>query len=310
MEVLGSGTYGVVYLDQDSRTAIKTVRLVPGKYRQLIEPLLMGTLSHPYLTRHITAFVQDTYLCMVLELATCDLETWTQRSKEDPSYKLDEIKLRVWVWQLLQALSYLHNSGVIHGDIKPANILVFPDRVELTDLSLARLKGWTQKYLPCTYIFRAPEVWRGEPWDEKVDIWALGITLYKLVYDEIPVPYTDNPKWETSQECKDRYLDMFSRWDSARPKLTNSNVDRIIGKCLQLNRPSADELLKDPWFTGMEVRCPATPIDDRYLIDKLGSGVGYELARFIVKRLKSKAIDLDRWDEVLKALDSICFSLQ
>lgn len=94
-------------------------------------------------------------------------------------------------WYILQASSALasaHNSGFVHGDIKPANILVRPDgTVKLADFGLAKnfeIQAEQSKpgdgggRLMGTPQFMAPELFRGEPANQQSDIYAIGISFY------------------------------------------------------------------------------------------------------------------------------------
>jgi serine/threonine protein kinase len=97
------------------------------------------------------------------------------------------------VREVCSGVSYLHSSGVVHGDLKPANILVGADgAVKLTDFGLARWL-WrsgpeTSKFVRCfTPAYAAPELLAGtaEP-SPGTDIFALGVTFYKLLTGQFP----------------------------------------------------------------------------------------------------------------------------
>jgi len=307
MNTLGTGTYGTVYLYHDETTtaAIKVVELLRGRYRLLIEPFLMANLNHPYVCQARDCYVIEDHLYMLFDVAESDLEAWSR------DHEIDQDRLRMWTWQLLEALRYLHGLGIVHGDIKASNILVFSDRLKLTDFSLARLEGWDCRYRPCAYVFRPPEVWRGDKWGTKVDIWALGVTLYRLVHREIPFPFREEVDWETTSECRDTYLTLFDHWDDHKKTLglTESNIDRIIDRCLRLDRPSAEELLRDPWFDGLRIDKAYEPLTDAELVGRLiDRGIVASLASSIIERMKRRANTVDRWDEVVNVLDSIAFS--
>jgi hypothetical protein len=78
--------------------------------------------------------------------------------------------------ELLAALSYLHAQGIVHGDVKPANILVMPgERVVLADLSVTAFVEAGDCLVPCaTLNWRAPEVLGGGLYGCAADVWGLG----------------------------------------------------------------------------------------------------------------------------------------
>ncbi len=84
------------------------------------------------------------------------------------------------------ALEVLHRAGMLHGDLKPANVIVTPERrVHLIDFGLARAEG--DGGAPAgTLAYLAPEALQGRPVDRRADLYALGITLYELVTGALP----------------------------------------------------------------------------------------------------------------------------
>jgi calcium-dependent protein kinase len=87
----------------------------------------------------------------------------------------------------------LHNRNICHRDIKPENILYCPRsrEVKLVDFDISKKtfqKGSRRDMLTIigTPFYQAPEMYIGGGYDEKVDLWALGVTIYKLVTGKTP----------------------------------------------------------------------------------------------------------------------------
>jgi serine/threonine protein kinase len=94
-----------------------------------------------------------------------------------------------WLADVATALHVAHKKGIIHGDVKPANILITEDgRVKLTDFGMARLASHDGKDTPLlgTPAYWCPEQVLGKPQDARSDIFSLGIVLYELVTGRRP----------------------------------------------------------------------------------------------------------------------------
>jgi serine/threonine-protein kinase len=94
-----------------------------------------------------------------------------------------------WVAEVATALAIAHRKGVIHGDVKPANILITDDdRVKLTDFGMARLASRDSKDTPLlgSPAYWCPEQIVGKPQDARSDIFSLGVVLYELVTGRRP----------------------------------------------------------------------------------------------------------------------------
>lgn len=117
---------------------------------------------------------------LTLEEATCDLTEWVYKEPGLPARQEVEV-------QILAAIAFVHSQGVIHADIKPANILVF-DRggivtVKLCDFGISVPINERQHRGPLqTITYRAPEIPSEGPnnADEKIDSWGVGCVLWFL----------------------------------------------------------------------------------------------------------------------------------
>ena len=194
---LGRGAMGVVYKAFDplvERTlAIKTIRLdmddPEGLARRLRrEAKSVGQLEHPNIvTLYDVGECQGTFYLAMQYLAGESL--WV-RMRRQPRLSLKEVQeiLR----QISSALDYAHRQGVVHRDVKPANIIITPENVvKLTDFGIAKLlEGGTLSsgLIVGTPSYMSPEQALGQPLDGRSDLFSLGAILYELLTGEKAFP--------------------------------------------------------------------------------------------------------------------------
>jgi eukaryotic-like serine/threonine-protein kinase len=152
-----------------------------ARTRFLREARVVGQISHPaVVTLHDMGVEESTltpYLVMELIEGQSVEKTLGKGSVPFPS-------ACNWAAHVAVALANAHRRGIIHGDIKPANILITNDnRVKLTDFGMARLakhdNGDTSLY--GTPAYWCPEQIHGRPQDARSDIFSLGVVLYEML---------------------------------------------------------------------------------------------------------------------------------
>lgn len=195
VSLLGRGGFGEVYgvVDQqagDAPRALKLYRLGDARSNAL-EALkgefeLLGTLRHPNLAR-----VYDFgYVGESVAYFTQDLVPAAARFDHAiPKGSLRHPKTLDLLMQLCRALDYLHDRAILHGDIKPSNVLVDMESNELTllDFGIARAFGPSEgTNIIGTYAYLAPEIVAGRPFDARADLYALGVILYRVVAGRLP----------------------------------------------------------------------------------------------------------------------------
>ena len=121
---------------------------------------------------------------------------YLQEKLENPPRPIKkDLKLKSYLFDILQGLSFLHSQSIVHLDLKPSNLYCFYHnnnsvrRVKIGDFGLAKTltDGRVQLDHVCgTFGFIAPEVKKGSIIDCKADIWGLGITLYFMSMAYMP----------------------------------------------------------------------------------------------------------------------------
>ena len=186
---LGSGGMGVVWRATDEflerQVALKEVRLPagvdatdPGYRRTLREARASARLNHPGIVTVHDVTVEDDLPWIVMELVDGEsLADLVARNGPLPAERVAEIAR-----QLLAALGAAHDRGILHRDVKPANVLVAGDRVVLTDFGIAAIEDGTAltetNQLIGSPQYISPERIVGKPAGPAADLWALGVTLH------------------------------------------------------------------------------------------------------------------------------------
>jgi TonB family protein len=158
--------------------AIKLVSPEAGNPEQQVSRWqTAATLTHPHLLRVFHAGqckIGNTPLVyLVMEYAEEDL------SQVIPTRALLPVEAQQMVPPLLDVISYLHSRGLVHGRIKPSNIMAVDDQLKLSIDSVHSVSDAGEAGLPST-AFDAPEVRRGVV-SRAVDIWSLGVTLVRCL---------------------------------------------------------------------------------------------------------------------------------
>jgi serine/threonine-protein kinase len=195
---LGHGGMGVVYQATDSRdrrmVAIKMILVESSAelYRMALvrEASATSKLQHPNIVSIYDIAQQKGQLYFVMEyLEGAPLDKLI-RSKQPLSLPQ---KLNI-VIQLCDALDYAHQHGVIHRDVKPANIFILRNGiVKLVDFGLAALlEVSNSKGRAGSIPYMSPEQVNATDIDGRSDVWSAGITLYELLVGKVPFMGTES----------------------------------------------------------------------------------------------------------------------
>ena len=199
--ILGAGGMGKVYKVRntisDRVEAMKI--LLPDLAGQkdladrfLREIKVLASLNHPNIAALRTALTLDNQLVMIMEFV--DGVTLSSRLNQGAIPPTQAVK---YIDQVLDALSYAHKQNIIHRDIKPANMMLTPDGVvKLMDFGIARSASDRSLTMTGTTLgslnYMPPEQVKGEPADNRSDLYSLGVSLYEMVTGQLPFTAESN----------------------------------------------------------------------------------------------------------------------
>ena len=249
---IGSGQYGSVHLARrraDQRLyALKDIELPHGAREAaavMQETHILASLEHPFIVRYYDSFVELRRLVLVMEYAeNGSLHTVLQRHQK-LGRPLGEGVLWRYAIQLLVGLHAIHRRRVVHRDIKPHNIFLGAgDTVKIGDFGVSKLLSSTMP-LANTFVgspgYLAPELCNGEPYDEKADIWAFGVTLIELCLLQHP--------FAGSKSQAALVMKIMRAAPPPIPHHYSKPLGRLLQSCMQrhaAHRPSAHQLLSIP----------------------------------------------------------------
>lgn len=190
LKPIGKGSFGKVYravrISDGQEYALKELEIKTMNQRErddaLNEVRLLASIKHPHTIRYYDAFFDSDKLYIVTEFARFgDIGAKIKRHISRKEL-MDEDLIWCFFIQTLMGTAALHERGIIHRDLKTANIFLTSGRgVKLGDLGVAKIakSGMATTQIGTPY-YMAPELWRGRPYDKKADVWSLGAVLYEM----------------------------------------------------------------------------------------------------------------------------------
>ena len=260
VEKLGSGGMGVVYKAEDSRlgrsVALKFLPEGLARDTQALERFqrearAASALSHP----NICA-VYDVGEALGHPFLVMELLTGMTLREHIGAKPLDISAALALSLEVVDALDAAHGKGIIHRDVKPANVFVSErGHAKVLDFGLAQ-QSWPEDTQAetanrltqpgsaiGTVAYMSPEQARGQTLDARSDLWSFGVVLYEMVTGARPF---DGP---TAPIVFDAILNRTPQPVSERNPKVPAELERIIGRLLEKDRarryPSAAELRDD-----------------------------------------------------------------
>lgn len=252
LEELGRGGMGVVYKAEDTKLkrtiALKFLppeltHILEVKERFMREAQAAAALDHPNICTvyEFDEAEEKTYISMAY------IEGQSLKKKiESGPLELDE-GLRL-ATQVAEGLQEAHKKGVVHRDIKSANIMVTEKgQAKIMDFGLARITGGTlltqEGMAMGTIAYMSPEQARGEEVDHRTDIWSFGVVLYEMFSGQLPF------KGEHDQAIIYSILKEKPRPITDLSSEIPKSIEQVIGKALEKDLDDRyqhiDELIED-----------------------------------------------------------------
>lgn len=251
-DVLGQGAYGTVYKGKwvGTEVAVKVIkRAISYKNEVLKEAHLHATLRHPNIVTLMGVSFRKKDIAFVTELVNGNCLQYFI----DEEITLHEETTSKVVAGIIKGVAYLHEVKVVHGDVKPANILVSQEmHAKICDFGIGKLKQklsvtgsvTVQGSLRGTITFLPPEcILNNKNTDFKSDIWSLGITLVEFLTLGVSWEDVFSDQSEESELDKLKYAMKARKLPSLCQKLP-TKWKPLIDECLKYS-PSERVKAKD-----------------------------------------------------------------
>lgn len=283
IEKIGKGCFGKVYRVYHHETgqyrALKLINKETMNFQDddkkfLKEIQVLSQIDHPNIIKLYEYFVAEDSYYVIVELARgCELMEILMHLNH-----YSENQAAIIMEQLFSCVSYLHSKGIIHRDLKPENIMMESSNIgdlniklidfgsayciSSLDINIERNEQTDKnqiydfnnfnfndlhkklKLKIGTPFYMAPEVIEGS-YDNKCDMWSLGVIMYILLCGE--PPFFGEDDYETFQLIKiGKYSTSGKIWDSV-----SKHAKTLLSKLLQKDpkkRINASEALSDPWI--------------------------------------------------------------
>jgi len=248
---LGKGGYSVVYLAEHIKNGRKYAIKCAMKYkkgrdrsdRAWEEISVMSKLHHPNVMRLKGWFEDKNNVYLVLQYVRGgDLSSYLSRNMPSRE-EIADIMI-----QLVEAVQYCHDNGIIHRDMKLENILMTRDsKIILTDFGLCAVRSHDEEYFDHevgTTRYSAPELIQGYKYGESVDVWGIGIIFFLLLTGRYP--FDGSKRKSIYRRIVNKRLN-FDEYD-----LSEEEED-LLSKMLEKDpnyRIQLKDILYHPWLNG------------------------------------------------------------
>lgn len=248
---LGSGGMGAVYRALDTSlqryVAVKIMRnanhCVDSRIAMMLrEAVAQARLNHPNVVTIYYVGRQDEEPFLAMELLTGPTLSEKLNSDGVIPYS-DAIRYAI---QVVSALRHASQFGIVHADIKPANLLMAGGgRIKLSDFGLSRIQNEPGQptTVSGTPAYVAPELIQGSPISIQSDMYALGITLFELVFGRLPFELVGTTVRERIETHLTAEVVFPAVWPNSIPREFAGLISRLVSKDPKNRFATYDELL-------------------------------------------------------------------
>lgn len=265
---LGRGGFSKVYVVHPEDDNDTTERYV-GKfvYKYLDRPfdiarevMLHSEMDHEHIVKCHEMFEAGDFFVIVMDRCAGNLQSLLKARN-----RLTEPEARYFLWQVMDALKYIHAQGVMFRDLKAGNVLLTEDlRVKLTDFGFAIRQNISREYCG-TPNYVAPEVINCDYYTKRVDTWSLGVLAYNLLVGRCPfesesvrstyqmireqdVRFPARVAPELSEEAKDFIRVALNRNSQHRPTVLQMSGHPFLTSYIILRELPASVAVRRPIF--------------------------------------------------------------
>ncbi|KZV12960.1 PKC1 [Saccharomyces cerevisiae] len=257
LKVLGKGNFGKVILSKSKNTdrlcAIKVLKKDNIIQNHDIESaraekkvfLLATKTKHPFLTNLYCSFQTENRIYFAMEFIGGGDLMWHVQNQ-----RLSVRRAKFYAAEVLLALKYFHDNGVIYRDLKLENILLTPEgHIKIADYGLCKDEMWygnrTSTFCG-TPEFMAPEILKEQEYTKAVDWWAFGVLLYQMLLCQSPFSGDDEDEvFNAILTDEPLYpIDMAGEIVQIFQGLLTKDPEKRLGA----GRRDADEVMEEPFF--------------------------------------------------------------
>lgn len=253
-ELIGSGGMANVYQATDLQTqrtvAVKILREECRENSELVrrfknESKAISILNHPNIVKVYDVSVQDDVQYIVMEyIDGITLKEYMEYRGQPLTYK----ETLHFITQILAALQHAHETGIVHRDIKPQNIMLLADSsIKVMDFGIARFSRSENQTITDKAIgsvhYISPEQARGGATDAKADLYSVGVMMYEMLAGRLPFE-SDSPVSVAIQQIADAPTPL-RELNPAVPEALAAITERAMAKDPRERYPSAQDMLAD-----------------------------------------------------------------
>jgi predicted ATPase/tRNA A-37 threonylcarbamoyl transferase component Bud32 len=249
---LGEGGMGVVYKAEDTKLQrVVALKFLPenltrdaeAKARLVLEARAAAALNHPNICTIYEIEESEGQLFLALEFV--EGETLLKKSKPQ---KANSKEILDWALQIAAGLQAAHEKGVIHRDIKSANVMITTKgQIKIMDFGLAKLAGSTfltkDKSTMGTVAYMSPEQARGRKVDHRTDLWSFGVVLYEMLAGQLP--FQSDHEQVLIYAIINETPEPISALRADVPKALEDVVNKALQKSLAARYQRVEEILFD-----------------------------------------------------------------